>query len=222
MVQQSDSKGLTEQGFLSKWAYLTAANPRAALMHLLYVGMPLDEDAIKNLIRVSRPRSLERKRPRDTACRNTFQVIQTFKGWNSMTVRHIYAAGTQTVCVWQVSLPLPCARWCPAVRCISLLASLCPVWPGHVLLFGTSCRSQQQAHLRVVMQCFVFGDTSNGKSSLLRGLLQQEGQEMEPAPEQQGDPAARVAVNDVTAVQHSKGWQQGKTATFASLFLAMR
>ena len=75
LVQQSGSTGLTQAAFMSKWAYLTATNPRAALAHLLYIGIPLDKFTMQQQFRVSRPRSLERKRPREQDCRTTFQVV---------------------------------------------------------------------------------------------------------------------------------------------------
>lgn len=74
MVQNAGSPGLTQKGFMSKWAYLTMTNPKAALAHLLYIGIPLDKQTMQQQFSVSRPRSIERKKPRDQQCRTVFQV----------------------------------------------------------------------------------------------------------------------------------------------------
>ena len=76
MVQKAGSPGLTHKGFMSNWAYLTMTNPRAALAHLLYVGIPLDKQTMQQQFNISRPRSVERKKLRDQQCRTVFQVRQ--------------------------------------------------------------------------------------------------------------------------------------------------
>ena len=73
MVQQ-DRDGLTQTGFMSKWAFLTATNPRAALVHMLYLGVKLNTEVMQCHFHTSRPRQLERKKARDSQCRTLFQV----------------------------------------------------------------------------------------------------------------------------------------------------
>lgn len=74
---QTTRDGLTQAGFLSKWAYFTGANPRAALTHMLYLGVQLNADAMQRHFSTSRPRHVERKKARDSHCRTFFQVSRS-------------------------------------------------------------------------------------------------------------------------------------------------
>lgn len=58
LLVQSSPDGLTEEGWMAKWAFTTAADPRAALEWLMYLGYDKEASAA---FTVSRPRRLERK-----------------------------------------------------------------------------------------------------------------------------------------------------------------
>ena len=60
------------------------------------------------------------------------------------------------------------------------------------------------------LQCFVFGAAGAGKTSLLEGLVRQQGQEVEQQqPLEDGSPTApKVAVNEVTVSRDQRGRQQ--------------
>ena len=66
-------------------------------------------------------------------------------------------------------------------------------------------------HKLHVLQCFVFGDSSAGKTSLIEGLLRQEGQEAEQQPQEAGSPrtplAPKIAVNEVVVSRDHRGRQ---------------
>eukprot|EP00884_Botryococcus_braunii_P020843 jgi/Botrbrau1/7442/Bobra.0083s0015.1 len=58
LVEATPTGSLTKQGFLSKWAYMTAVNPRQSLAYMLYLGFQGDPS---HLFCFSRPRRQERK-----------------------------------------------------------------------------------------------------------------------------------------------------------------
>ncbi|CAL8465634.1 g5170 [Coccomyxa elongata] len=65
-----DTRGLTRPGFLSKWAFTTAIDPRAMLEYFLLLGYRGDPAL---LFCISRPRRAERKS--DAPSRKVFQVL---------------------------------------------------------------------------------------------------------------------------------------------------
>lgn len=68
-----DTRGLTRRGYLSKWAFTTAIDPRAMLEHFLLLGFRGDPAP---LFCISRPRRAERKS--DAPGRRVFQVCLYF------------------------------------------------------------------------------------------------------------------------------------------------
>ncbi|BDA51482.1 mitochondrial Rho GTPase 2 [Coccomyxa sp. Obi] len=67
---QGDDRSLTKRGFLSKWAFTTAIDPRAMLEHFLLLGFRGDP---ASLFCISRQRRAERKS--DAPGRRVFQVL---------------------------------------------------------------------------------------------------------------------------------------------------
>lgn len=73
MVQSSEG-GLTQKGFASCWAYLTIVNPRKALEHMMYLGLPMDPAVLQRQFAISKTRQQERRRGKDFQGRALFQV----------------------------------------------------------------------------------------------------------------------------------------------------
>lgn len=71
LVEGEEAGGLSWRGFLAKWAFTTAVNPRATLEHALLLGYRGDPSA---LFYTSRPRRVERKS--DAPGRTVYQVSQ--------------------------------------------------------------------------------------------------------------------------------------------------
>lgn len=74
LMVQSVEHGLTQKGFVSQWAYLTVANPRKALEHLMYLGLPMDPAFMQRQFSISKTRQQERRRGKDFQGRALFQV----------------------------------------------------------------------------------------------------------------------------------------------------
>lgn len=71
---QSSGQGLTQKGFASRWAYLTIVNPRKALEHMMYLGLPMDPAFMQRHFAISKTRQQERRRGKDFQGRALFQV----------------------------------------------------------------------------------------------------------------------------------------------------
>ena len=76
------------------------------------------------------------------------------------------------------------------------------------------------------LQCFVFGDSNAGKTSLIEGLLRQEGQEAEQQPQEAGSPrtalAPKIAVNEVVVSRDHRGRQhQGEHSVLRMFYVGM-
>ena len=73
MVQKS-GMGLTQKGFTSRWSYLTNANPRKALEHMMYLGLHMEPSLMQRQFSISKTRQQERRRGKDFHGRGVFQV----------------------------------------------------------------------------------------------------------------------------------------------------
>ena len=73
MVQTS-KMGLTQKGFTSRWSYLTNANPRKALEHMMYLGLHMEPSLMQRQFSISKTRQQERRRGKDFHGRGVFQV----------------------------------------------------------------------------------------------------------------------------------------------------
>jgi Ras family protein T1 len=82
VVEATPSGALTLSGFLAKWAYTTAVNPRHTLAYLLYLGYEGDPN---QLFSISRPRRQERKG--DLPARSIYRVRVQFSSptfWSNL------------------------------------------------------------------------------------------------------------------------------------------
>lgn len=73
MVQKAEM-GLTQKGFISRWSYLTNANPRKALEHMMYLGLHMEPSLMQRQFNISKTRQQERRRGKDFHGRGVFQV----------------------------------------------------------------------------------------------------------------------------------------------------
>ena len=149
----SSSRGLSRQAYLLQWAYKAAAQPQAALEHMLLLGYRGKPSA---LFSVSGPRRQERKP--EAAKRGTFQVRRATSNTLFMHTVHLWVSETKQEGTY-----------------IEAVAALMTFAPSIGIL-----RPHQYADLLSIWsdtgaaQCFVFGPPQSGKSSLLRALTKPE------------------------------------------------
>lgn len=71
----------------------------------------------------------------------------------------------------------------------------------------------------------MFGDSSAGKTSLIEGLLRQEGQEAEQQPQEAGSPrtalAPKIAVNEVVVSRDHRGRQHQGEHSVLRIYVGM-
>ncbi|KAL3136163.1 hypothetical protein ABBQ32_007179 [Trebouxia sp. C0010 RCD-2024] len=75
LMVQKHEMGLTLKGFTAQWAYLTNSNPRKALEHMMYLGLPMEPSFMQRQFSISKTRQQERRRGKDLHGRGVFQCL---------------------------------------------------------------------------------------------------------------------------------------------------